>query len=85
MNYLKTMKKNNKYEVLGVDLSELSEEQFKDFASSHFAYDFFGNELQAPTNKKAFKRFMEHHFGWSSESISNFREGYQEFKRSLGQ
>ena len=36
------MKKNNKYEVLGVDLSELSEEQFKDFASSHFAYDDLG-------------------------------------------
>lgn len=77
------MKKNNKYEVLGVDLSELSEEQFEDFASSHFAYDDLGNELQAPTTKRAFKLFMEDHFGWSSEAVSNFREGYQEFKRSL--
>lgn len=75
--------KKSKYEVLGVDLSDMSNEDFKEFAGSHFAYDEDGNEIQAPTTRSAFKKFAEKYF-YGSEERSNFKEGFKEFMANGG-
>lgn len=74
------MKKEDKYEVLGVDLSELTDEQFKDFAEGFFAWDEKGKEHVAPTTRAGFKRFCEKWYsGW--EEKQNFKDGWEEYRR----
>lgn len=74
------MKKEGKYEVLGVDLSELTDEQFKDFAEGFFAWDEKGKEHVAPTTRAGFKRFCEKWYsGW--EEKQNFKDGWEEYRR----
>ena len=76
---LETLKKRGKYEVLGVDLSKMSNEDFKEFASGFMDE----NDKPAPKTRGAFKKWVENQ-NWGSEGAANFREGVAEYMKSGG-
>ena len=76
-------RKSKKFEVLGVDMSKLSDADFKDFAGQHYAYDDDDNLVWAPSTRSGFKKFMEKHYGYDSEASSNFKEGFNEYVSNL--
>ena len=76
---LETLKKRGKYEVLGIDLSKMSNEDFKEFASGFMDE----NDKPAPKTRGAFKKWVENQ-NWGSEGAANFREGVAEYMKSGG-
>lgn len=74
---LKKKKPIDKDEVLGVDLNDLTDEEFKDIAGTFYAFDKNDNQVWAPSNRAGFKKFCEKYFT-SKEEKKRFQQEWKD-------